>query len=165
MSSTSKNACTCDMKVAYRRRKTPRLRSTPPGTPSSLSPRKGVLVPCLRRESVMNSVACKARKPEHGEPRSVNGPGENGRGLTPVNRQSVRYVLPGESGLIHPNQKGTQVGCPSVNGGNRGTPLLPDERRSPKRLQVRDAEHGQPEAFSESNPSRLTVRKADIRSG
>jgi hypothetical protein len=82
-----------------------------------------------------------------------------------VNRQRVRYVLPGESGLIHPNQKGTQVGCLSVDGGNRGTLLLPDERRSPKRLQVRYAEHGKPEAFSESNPSRLTVRKAEIRSG
>src|SRR5262249_31043177 len=81
----------------------------------------------------MKSVECKARKPEHGEPYSVHGPGENGRGLTPVNRQRVRYALPGESGLIHPNQNGTQVGCSSVNGGNRGTTLLPDERRSPSR--------------------------------
>jgi hypothetical protein len=113
----------------------------------------------------MKSVECKARTPEHGEPHSVNGPGESDRGLTPVNRQSVRYVLPGESGLRHPNQNGTQVGCFSVNGGNRGTTLLPDERRSPKPLQVRDAEHGKPDAFSESNPSRLTVRKAERRSG
>jgi hypothetical protein len=113
----------------------------------------------------MKSVACKARKPEHGEPHSVNGPGENGRGLTPVNRQSVRYVLPGESELIHPNQNGTQVGCPSVDGGNRGTTFLPDERRSPKPLQVRDAEHGKPDAFSGSPPSRLTARKAERRSG
>jgi hypothetical protein len=113
----------------------------------------------------MKSVACKARKPEHGEPHSVNGPGENGRGLTPVNRQSVRYALPGESGLRHPNQKGTQVGYPSVDGGNRGTTLLPDERRSPKPLQVRDVEHGKPDAFSESTPSRRTARKAEIRSG
>lgn len=95
----------------------------------------------------------------------MNGPGENGRGLTPVNRQSVRYVLPGESGLIHPNQKGKQVGCSSVHGGNRGTALLPDERRSPKPLQVRDVEHGKPDAFSERTPSRLTARKAEIRSG
>lgn len=113
----------------------------------------------------MKSVECKARKPEHGEPHSVNGPGENGRGLTPVNRQSVRYVLPGESGLIHPNQKGKQVGCSSVHGGNRGTALLPDERRSPKPLQVRDAEHGKPDAFSERAPSRPTARKAAVRSG
>jgi len=113
----------------------------------------------------MKSVECKARTPEHGEPHSVNGPGENGRGLTSVNRQSVRYALPGESRLIHPNQNGTQVGCSSVDGGNRGTALLPDERRSPKLLHVRDAEHGKPDAFSESAPSRLTVRKADIRSG
>src|SRR5215471_18761275 len=83
----------------------------------------------------MKSVESKARKPEHGEPYSVNGPGENGRGLTPVNRQRVRYALPGESGLIHPNQNGKQVGCSSVNGSNRGTALLPDERRSPKPLQ------------------------------
>jgi hypothetical protein len=113
----------------------------------------------------MKSVECKARKPEHGEPYSVNGPGENGRGLTPVNRQRVRYALPGESGLIHPNQNGKQVGCSSVNGGNRGTTLLPDERRSPKPLQVRDAEHGKPYAFSERPSSRLTARKADIRRG
>lgn len=113
----------------------------------------------------MKSVECKARKPEHGEPYSVNGPGENGRGLTPVNRQRVRYALPGENGLIHPNQNGKQVGCSSVNGGNRGTALLPDERRSPKPLQVRDAEHGKPYAFSERTPSRLTARKADIRRG
>ena len=82
-----------------------------------------------------------------------------------MNRQRVRDVLPGESGLIHPNQKGTQVGCLSVDGGNRGTRLLPDERRSPKRLQGRDAAQGKPEAFSESTPRRLTVRKAAIRSG
>jgi hypothetical protein len=164
-SSRAKSACTCDMKVASRRLKTPRLRSTPPGKPSSLAPRNRVSLPRLRRESAMQSVACKARKPEHGEPHAVNGPGENGRGLPPVNRPSVRYALPGESGLRHPNQKGTQGGGPSVEGGNRGTTRLPDERRSPKPLQVRAVERGKPAAFSESTPSRLTARQAEIRSG
>jgi hypothetical protein len=113
----------------------------------------------------MKSVECKARKSEHGEPHSVNGQGENCLGLTPVNRQRVRYALQGESELRHPNQNGKQVGCPSVDGGNRGTKLLPDERRSPKRLQVRYAELGKPYAFSGGNPSRLTVRKAELRRG
>ena len=113
----------------------------------------------------MKSVECKARKSEHGEPHSVNGQGENGPGLTPVNRQRVRYALRGESELKHPNQNGKQVGYLSVDGGNRGTKLLPDERRSPKRLQVRYAELGKPYAFSDGNPSRLTVRKAELRRG
>lgn len=113
----------------------------------------------------MKSVACKARKSEHGEPYSVNGQGENGRGLTSVNRHRVRYVLQGESELIHPNQNGKQVGYLSVDGGNRGTKPLPDQRRSPKRLHVRYAELGKPYAFSGVNPSRLTVRKAERRRG
>jgi hypothetical protein len=113
----------------------------------------------------MKSVESKARKPEHGEPHSVNGQGENGRGLTPVNRQRVRYVLQGESELIHPNQKGTQVGCFSVDGGNRGTEFLPDQRRSPKSLPVRYAEHGKPYEVSGCVPSRPTVRKAEVLRG
>jgi len=103
-----------------------RLRSTPPGNPSSLSPRNRVSLPRLRRQYVRTSAESKARTPEHRQPQSVNGPGENCPGLTPVNRRRVRYALPGESGLIHPNQNGAQEGCLSVDGDNRGTACLPD---------------------------------------
>ena len=103
-----------------------RLRSTPPGNPSSLSPRNRVSLPRLRRQYVRTSADSKARTPEHRQPQSGNGPGENCQGLTPVNRRRVRYALPGESGLIHPNQNGAQEGCLSVDGDNRGTACLPD---------------------------------------
>jgi hypothetical protein len=144
---------------------TPRLRSTPPGTPSSLSPRNRVSSPRLRRQYVRTSVECKARTPEHWQPQSVNGQGENCSGLTPVNRRRVRYALPGESGLIHPNQNGAQGGCLSVDGDNRGTVGLPDQRRSPTQLQVRYTEHGKPYEFSGRGQSRLTVRKAEVLRG
>jgi len=144
---------------------TSRLRSTPPGNPSSLSPRNRVPLPCLRRQYVRNSAECMARTPEHRQPQSVNGQGENCQGLTPVNRRRVRYALPGESGLIHPNQNGAQEGCLSVDGDNRGTAVLPDQRRSPKQLQVRYTEHGKPYEFSGRGQSRPTVRKAEVLRG
>jgi hypothetical protein len=129
---------------------TSRLRNIPPGIPSSLSPRNRVSLPCLHRQYVRNSVGCKARTPEHRQPHSVNGQGENCQGLTPVNRCRVRYALPGESGLIHPNQNGAQEGWLSVDGDNRGTACLPDQRRSPMQLRVRYTEHGKPYEFSGS---------------
>jgi hypothetical protein len=144
---------------------TSRLRSTPPGTPSSLSPRNRVSSPRLRRQYVRSAAGCKARTPEHRQPQSVNGQGENCPGLTPVNRRRVRYALPGESGLIHPNQNGMQGGCLSVDGDNRGTASLPDQRRSPKQLQVRYTEHGKPYEFSDLGQSRPTAREAEALRG
>ncbi len=144
---------------------TSRLRSTPPGNPSSLSPRNRVSSPCLRRQYVRISAECKARTPQHREPHSGKRQGENCPGLTPVNRRRVRYALPGESGLTHPNQNGAQVGCLSVDGDNRGTVCLPDQRRSPKQLQVRYTEHGKPYEFSHRDESRPTARKAEILRG
>jgi hypothetical protein len=144
---------------------TSRLRNTPPGTPFSLSPRNRVLLPRLRRQYVRTSAECKARTPQHREPHSMKGQGENCPGLTPVNRRRVRYALPGESGLIHPNQNGAQGGCLSVDGDNRGTIYLPDQRRSPTQLQVRYTEHGKPYGFSGHSQSRLTVRKAEVPRG
>jgi hypothetical protein len=142
-----------------------RLRNTPPGTPSSLSPRNRVSLPRLRRQYVRTSAECKARTPQHREPHSMKGQGENCPGLTPVNRRRVRYALPGESGLIHPNQNGAQGGCLSVDGANRGTACLPDQRRSPTQLQVRYTEHGKPYEFSGPGQSRPTVRKAEVLRG
>jgi hypothetical protein len=144
---------------------TSRLRNIPPGTPFSLSPRNGVLLPCLHRQYVRTSVGCKARTPEHRQPQLVNGQGENCSGLTPVNRRRVRYALPGESGLTHPNQNGVQVGWRSVDGANKGTIYLPDQRRSPQQLQVRYTEHGKPSEFSHRDESRRTVRKAEVFRG
>jgi hypothetical protein len=138
-----------------------RLRSTPPGTPFSLSPRNRVALPRLRRQYVRSAADSKARTPEHRQPQSVNRPGENCPGLTAVNRRRVRYAVPGESGLIHPNQNGVQGGCLSVDGDNRGSAALPDQRRSPKQLQVRYTEHGKPYGFSGRGQSRLTARKAE----
>jgi len=142
-----------------------RLRNTPPGTPFSLSPRNRVSLPRLRRQSVRTSAECKARTSEPRQPQSVNGQGENCSGLTSVNRRRVRYVVPGESGLRHPNQNGAQVGWRSVDGANKGTISLPDQRRSPQQLQVRYTEHGKPSAFSHRDESRRTVRKAEVRRG
>ena len=142
-----------------------RLRNTPPGTPFSLSPRNRVSLPCLRRQYVRTSVGCKARTPEHRQPQLVNGPGENCSGLTPVNRRRVRYALPGESGLTHPNQKGMQAGWLSVDGDHRGTARLPDQRRSPQQLQVRYTEHGKPYEFSYRDERRLTAREAEVLRG
>lgn len=144
---------------------TSRLRNTPPGTPFSLSPRNRVSLPCLRRQYVRTSVECKARTPGHRQPQLVNGQGENCAGLTPVNRRRVRYALPGESGLTHPNQNGAQVGWRSVDGANKGTIDLPDQRRSPTQLQVRYTEHGKPSEFSHRDESRRTVRKAEVFRG
>jgi hypothetical protein len=144
---------------------TSRLRSTPPGTPFSLSPRNRVSLPCLRRQYVRTSVGCKARTPEPRQPQSENGQGENCSGLTPVNHRRVRYALPGESGLRHPNQNGVQAGWRSVDGANKGTRGLPDQRRSPPQLQVRYTEHGKPFEFSHRDESRLTVRKAEVLRG
>ena len=125
-----------------------RLRNLPPGTPFSLSPRNRVTGPRLHRQSVRTAVECKARTSEPRQPQSGNGPGENCSGLTPVNRRRVRYVVPGESGLRHPNQNGMQAGWRSVDGATKGTIYLPDQRRSPPQLQVRYTEHGKPSAFS-----------------
>ena len=144
---------------------TSRLRNTPPGTPSSLSPRNRVSLPCLHRQSVRTSVGCKARTPEPRQPQSGHGQGENCLGLTTVNRRRVRYAVPGESGLIHPNQNGMQAGWLSVDGANRGTIYLPDQRRSPQQLQVRYTEHGKPYEFSGYGQSRLTARKAEVLRG
>jgi hypothetical protein len=119
---------------------TSRLRNLPPGTPFSLSPRNRVLLPRLRRQYVRTSVECKARTPDPRQPQPGNRQGENCSGLTPVNRHRVRYALPGESGLTHPNQNGVQVGWRSVDGANKGTIYLPDQRRSPQQLQVRYTE-------------------------
>ena len=144
---------------------TSRLRNLPPGTPFSLSPRNRVLLPCLHRQYVRTSVECKARTPEPRQPQPGNRQGENCSGLTAVNRRRVRYALPGESGLIHPNQNGVQVGWRSVDGTNKGTTDLPDQRRSPPQLQVRYTEHGKPSEFSHRDESRRTVRKAEVLRG
>jgi hypothetical protein len=56
---------------------TSRLRNIPPGTPFSLSPRNRVSVPRLRRQYVRTSAECKARTPQHREPHSGKGQGEN----------------------------------------------------------------------------------------
>ena len=82
-----------------------------------------------------------------------------------MNRRRVRYALPGESELRHPNQNGTQVGWRSVDGANKGTIGLPDQRRSPPQLQVRYTEHGKPYEFSPRDESRLTARKAEVLRG